>query len=596
MSEPKIMNKENIPSFDKMLKPILISLKELGGSATVDDIDKKVINIMQISDELCDIPHGLTNRSEISYRCAWARTYLKKYGLIDNTIRGKWALTDKFNGNIEEIDATLITRAVRHTNLDAFNNAELSNLESHVAFEKYVISALTEYLSHQGKTLETTSSYLNDFDFDAILPQGIDEISDKTYVIIKYTKSNKSSYFRTVEQNCNNLTNLSEQSHILFILGTVLSDNTKKSMIKMACSYARTRVTIWDYNDLVDRASLESGYIEYLTNPKKALAVDAISIRQNEHERENTKLNLIEKLKVAYSKEEVTLFLGAGVSIAAGVPLWSELINKLLIQMIANKSEGKKLNRNEINILNKLAYSNKEDSPLTQVRYIRTAFEQPDYYRLVHRVLYENKLTLNTDLLNSIIDLCTPRRNHVGVRSVVTYNFDNLLERKLKSKAIDYNVVYRESDISSYDCLNVYHVHGYLPTQIEEVIDNDMNLIFSEEDYHRVYRDAYCWSNITQLNAFRDNTCFFIGCSLTDPNLRRLLDVASRQGESPRHFAIMKRNNVAFGQNDIEQSLISIYESIDTNIRESYFRSIGINIIWVNRFEEIPDILRTIRN
>lgn len=37
------------------------------------------------------------------------------------------------------------------------------------------------------------------------------------------------------------------------------------------------------------------------------------------------------------------------------------------------------------------------------------------------------------------------------------------------------------------------------------------------------------------------NTCLFIGCSLSDLNLRRLLDVAARSGESPRHFAFLKR-------------------------------------------------------
>lgn len=34
-----------IPGFDKMLKPVLTAIKELGGSGTVDDIDNKVIDI-----------------------------------------------------------------------------------------------------------------------------------------------------------------------------------------------------------------------------------------------------------------------------------------------------------------------------------------------------------------------------------------------------------------------------------------------------------------------------------------------------------------------------------------------------------------------
>jgi len=72
-------------------------------------------------------------------------------------------------------------------------------------------------------------------------------------------------------------------------------------------------------------------------------------------------------------------------------------------------------------------------------------------------------------------------------------------------------------------------------------MEQDISLIFSEEDYNKIYSDAYSWSNLAQLNSFRDNTCLFIGCSLTDPNLRRLLDVAARSGEKPRHYAFLKK-------------------------------------------------------
>lgn len=36
---------------------------------------------------------GKPNQTEVAYRLAWARTYLKIYGLIENSGRGVWALT-----------------------------------------------------------------------------------------------------------------------------------------------------------------------------------------------------------------------------------------------------------------------------------------------------------------------------------------------------------------------------------------------------------------------------------------------------------------------------------------------------------------------
>ena len=48
-----------------------------------------------------------------------------------------------------------------------------------------------------------------------------------------------------------------------------------------------------------------------------------------------------------------------------------------------------------------------------------------------------------------------------------------------------------------------------------------------------------------------------------------------------------KTFNAGSGDDDI----IKIYSDIDKNLRDSYFRSIGINVIWVDDFDEIPALL-----
>ena len=126
-----------------------------------------------------------------------------------------------------------------------------------------------------------------------------------------------------------------------------------------------------------------------------------------------------------------------------------------------------------------------------------------EYRQLIRSVLYQGNLNLDTQLLNSIAKICTPRRLNSGIESIITYNFDDLLERKFSIKEIDFHSIYREDDMAELDKLNIYHVHGYLPLEQDKNV-NDSNLIFSEEEYHQVYRDAYSWSNLTQLNAFRN--------------------------------------------------------------------------------------------
>jgi restriction system protein len=88
---------KKIPSFDELMLPLLNALKNLGGSGSVEEIYTKVVELEQFSDEVLSQLHAKDKGSltEIGYRLAWARTYLKKYGFLENSSRGIWALTEK---------------------------------------------------------------------------------------------------------------------------------------------------------------------------------------------------------------------------------------------------------------------------------------------------------------------------------------------------------------------------------------------------------------------------------------------------------------------------------------------------------------------
>lgn len=84
-----------MPTFDALMNPLLNALFALGGSGSIDEIYDKVIEIEKISEEISSVPHNpdKSNMTEVDYRLAWARTYLKKYGFLENSSRGVWALT-----------------------------------------------------------------------------------------------------------------------------------------------------------------------------------------------------------------------------------------------------------------------------------------------------------------------------------------------------------------------------------------------------------------------------------------------------------------------------------------------------------------------
>jgi restriction system protein len=105
---------DRMPTFDLLMNPLLDALFELGGSGSIDEIYEKVIEMQNIDDELASVPHNpdKSNLTEIGYRLAWARTYLKKYGFLENSTRGVWALTQLARAK-RKVDPKDVAKTVR---------------------------------------------------------------------------------------------------------------------------------------------------------------------------------------------------------------------------------------------------------------------------------------------------------------------------------------------------------------------------------------------------------------------------------------------------------------------------------------------------
>lgn len=100
--------------YDDFMNPLILALKQLGGSGTNEEIDSRVGDIFKIPSEQLDILHNPEKGgiSEIEYRLHWTRTYLKKYGVIENSSRGVWSLTPKGSA-IETVDQREVVRVVK---------------------------------------------------------------------------------------------------------------------------------------------------------------------------------------------------------------------------------------------------------------------------------------------------------------------------------------------------------------------------------------------------------------------------------------------------------------------------------------------------
>ena len=115
-----------IPNYATLIGATFSALKMLGGSGKNDEINSKVAEILELSNEVQDIPHlNSSSLSEVNYRCAWARTILKNYGALENSARSVWIIKPEFTG-IDSVDGAIVEkfRNIKSEKTQKFNTAE----------------------------------------------------------------------------------------------------------------------------------------------------------------------------------------------------------------------------------------------------------------------------------------------------------------------------------------------------------------------------------------------------------------------------------------------------------------------------------------
>lgn len=281
---------------------------------------------------------------------------------------------------------------------------------------------------------------------------------------------------------------------------------------------------------------------------------------------------LVEYLSKQFHQRTLTLALGAGVSKSAGVPDWDDLA-KSLVEKIFNKGD---MDKRLMEAIKKAGLPN-----IVLVRYLEVALQFKSSVRRMLRDRLYQQFDLNGpgSIFPALQKYFLNPMNGCAVDHVISYNFDNLLERHLGSARIGCSVIYSDETYPlRAGGLRIYHPHGFLPHPEDDPDGEQASrvLVFSEPDYHSHYMDLGHWANVLQLHHLMNRACLFIGCSMTDPNMRRLLDHAKlRTGASWRHVAI--------------KTITS--DPIINALMEADFQSLGVRILWVAKRTDIPSLL-----
>lgn len=338
-------------------------------------------------------------------------------------------------------------------------------------------------------------------------------------------------------------------------------------------------------------------------------------------QRDVSRMRQEQEIAECYRAGTLVLVLGAGVSREHGLPDWNTLLQKLLLSTLDKDSDEAKARSSVLARTFTLIFS---PDPLIAARYLYNYYRlnYPDdnlaFDKAVREAIYDEiDMSNESKLFKEIRQLCIAPGKSPNLDCIITYNYDDLVETYLTNIELDvpFKSIYAPGMNPEPHELAIHHVHGYLPREGDFTEKNQVTL--SEDLYHRQYSDVYGWSNLVQINRFKDRNCLFIGTSFTDPNLRRLLDIAKVQrGDAEVHHYLIKKH---YDRSEIEKTLQAILdkrpELLDEKIKagleleetvtgliniiqkfeEQDALSFGVDVLWVNEYNDIPDVLSRVR-
>jgi hypothetical protein len=358
-----------------------------------------------------------------------------------------------------------------------------------------------------------------------------------------------------------------------------------------------------------------------------------------------TRIDVIRELRRAFRAGRLTLFLGAGTSVASGVPDWDRLVTQLYINGIARRlgrytrlpglvasvgrwAFGREVIPLEVAARGLRTYYENDESFVQMMRYMLYGLTGLQQWSRPKRAEIRGILARNKTLY-SIGRLCrgsTPGKR--GVQAVITYNYDDLLEWTLGRERCQ--PIWKATTLQP-SRLPIYHVHGFVPLQDDRGSTLDQ-IVLSEDQYHRAAQDPYSWNNLVQIQALSDSESvgLMVGLSLTDRNLRRILDNLRAMPRRGRSFALMRRaapwkaddrdvdsilehmkerirQGFEFGYSEDATAaldhpstrksilrMISDLDALDSRRWEGTLAEFGVTVLWYENHEDVSGLLQSI--
>ena len=311
---------------------------------------------------------------------------------------------------------------------------------------------------------------------------------------------------------------------------------------------------------------------------------------------------ILRALVETYLNSGITLVLGAGVSASCGAPSWAELL--LRLHAAAAKRRTVDLSR----ISGVYAEAVAADGPLISARLAAAGSDDsnPAFRDLLRSEVYSPATAKRSPLVQELARLAQVSEGRAGVKAVLTYNYDTLLEEEFDALGRQYKRLDRK-DGGGETGIELRHVHGFLG---RTRLDGEW-VVLTERAYHEEYSSPFSWSNVVQLNAFRESSCMFIGLSMTDPNLRRLLEAAKKTA-TPKHYCFLRRTSATVLEDSLDaawtrqgrpkavdkqrvQVRFQIAAAMADSSRAAALSELGVHTIWYDQHSDLPPLIKKVR-
>ncbi|MEZ7490444.1 hypothetical protein QO198_02660 [Pseudoalteromonas distincta] len=341
---------------------------------------------------------------------------------------------------------------------DIIAGIDVGGPKSYYSFETFVHHLFKHHIEKQNKIFQISEDR---YRFgDAIAPNGFDSFEGPTLIEIKFNLATGS-----IKGLLNKLANHFLNEYVENKFSNLLVVSAKPIPIKVISKFEHElyryqlpfKIIFWGPAELNKIAAQHRKVVNTIANNLFSLRLETVISKPPKnwkHEREE----VVENLKDCYKKGQFSLLLGAGVSSSAGMPDWNTLLNSLFVTYLTQEFNGD-VAIGDLDISELVSRLNKIDEPsaLMAARYLRKGLSKRDaeakeFISAVTKNLYKLRNSdrdIDSELIKSIASMCLPRRTGAKVKTVITYNFDDLVERQLQKNTIHHSCIYTDNE--SYD-------------------------------------------------------------------------------------------------------------------------------------------------